>query len=65
MPGRYIAAGLYSEVIVNRGSTVQYNVSFNYVIVIIMTSISNNMCTDVMYNVYRLLIISLIATKVQ
>ena len=65
MPGRYIAAGLYSEVVVNRGSTVQYNVSFNYVIVIIMTSISNNMYTDVMYNVYRLLIISLIATKVQ
>ena len=22
MPGRYIAAGLYSEVVVNRGSTV-------------------------------------------
>ncbi len=32
MPGRYIATGLYSEVVVNRGSTVFFNFFFFFLI---------------------------------
>ena len=42
MPGRYIAAGLYSEVIVNRGSTV--------LLIILIMMIDDAMTMICLYN---------------